>query len=242
MKMAVINFKSSILVLSFLMLIFSCNNAKKEWEKTQQQNTVESFNSFIEKYPESEFIQEAKLKIIDLEWEKTLKDNNIKSFKAFISKYPVNKYLDEANAKIEKFEWAHVLANPNLDTLYYYIKKYPKSPNILQAKEEISKIKWPPIKVNSANRLYIWSNGKQASYGFPFLYLTPQGTLEFGDNDRAIIIWRDFTPEQEENSLKNGICTGIAYLWQHDGNYRFIKKVDLQKTDNQLKKEFGIVE
>ena len=171
-----------------------------------------------------------------------MESTKIESFKAFISKYPVNKYLEEANSKIEKLEWDLVFANPTLDTFYFYIKKYPDSPNVLQAKEEVSKLKWPPIKVTSANRMFVLSKGQEASYGFPFLNLTPQGSLEFADNDRAIIIWRDFTPEQEESSLKNGICTGVAYLWQHNGDYRFIKKVDLQKTDNELKVEFGIVE
>lgn len=52
---------AELLILSFV--IVGCNSAEKGYEKAQQENTVEAFKKFIEKYPKSDFVNEAKSSI-----------------------------------------------------------------------------------------------------------------------------------------------------------------------------------
>ena len=52
---------AGLLILS--LVIIGCNSAEKDYEKAQQENTVEAFEKFIEKHPKSDFVSEAKSSI-----------------------------------------------------------------------------------------------------------------------------------------------------------------------------------
>jgi len=40
---------------------------------------------------------------------------------------------------------------------------------------------------------------------------------------------------------KIGLRPGIAYLLADDGSFKFVKKVDLKLSDDELAQEFGLV-
>ncbi|WP_442902146.1 SUMF1/EgtB/PvdO family nonheme iron enzyme [Flexistipes sp.] len=61
---------------------------------------VESLKSFIEKYPDSRHIDEAKILLDDKIYEKM--GSNIESLKSFIEKYPDSRHIDEAKARYKK--------------------------------------------------------------------------------------------------------------------------------------------
>lgn len=59
--------KKLILISVLLTFSITCFSQEGKWKKAQKINTIESYQEFIDKYPQSEFYEDAKLKIIDLE-------------------------------------------------------------------------------------------------------------------------------------------------------------------------------
>jgi len=93
--------KISLLVLLLLPVVFSCNNVKKDWEKAKQQNTIETYNNFIAKYPKSEYAEDAKQKKLELEysWKDGFLDKEYKEYPAKVQQ-ALSMILNEENSII----------------------------------------------------------------------------------------------------------------------------------------------
>lgn len=94
-----------ILAVVFTPIIMSCSNPEKDFEKAKIENTIEIFEDYINKYPESYHIDEAKNMILDIALNNALGENTNKAFNDFISKYnPNNDYILKINERIKKKE------------------------------------------------------------------------------------------------------------------------------------------
>ena len=58
-----------ILILILVFGIQGCATVKKDWGISQNINTIQAYQDFVNKHPESEFTQEAKTVIEKLGWE-----------------------------------------------------------------------------------------------------------------------------------------------------------------------------
>jgi len=127
MKKTLVKLSIMLLFSSLLMLLISCNNTKKDWEKAQHQSTVESYNSFIEKHPGSEFVQSAKMKIIDLDWEYAINADSIAVYKDFLTKHPESEQIKEAKERLIILEWEQAKKINTIDYYKKFLNDYPKS-------------------------------------------------------------------------------------------------------------------
>ena len=78
------------------LFLFGCATVGKDWKSAQETNSIQSFNEFLEKHPQSEYTKEAKFKIENLYWESAQESNSIDSYKEFLKKYPNSRYSKEA--------------------------------------------------------------------------------------------------------------------------------------------------
>jgi len=139
----------------FIAIVFSCNTVERDWEKTNEKNSIEAFTEFISKHPESDYLGEAKLKIELLEWEKISKENSIESYSQFIIKFPESVHLIEANAKIEQFEYELIMNSKNKDSLLLFVEKYHSSQRLLEITERLNNILFIEIKHdNNSQQLF----------------------------------------------------------------------------------------
>jgi len=90
----------------------------------KESNNINAIESFINRYPESEFLQEAQDRI------KAIKEELQKQKEQEQHKEAIDKW--EAVLKVDKKYKKQALED--------YIKKYPKSPNIKEAKEQLEKL------------------------------------------------------------------------------------------------------
>ncbi len=92
-----------------LCILCGCSNPKKEWSKANSINTIDAFNGFINRYPDSEYVQEAKNKIADLkcqlEWSKTQNENTMDALKRFMDQYPDCEFKAQAKSKLAELEY-----------------------------------------------------------------------------------------------------------------------------------------
>lgn len=114
--------KNIILILVFVALSVNASGQKGKWNKARSINTIEAYQEFYLKYPDSKYAESAYSHMIDLEYKECQRIHEIRMYERLIEKYPDNdslinkakKVIDEFGqrkkenelmlAKIEKYE------------------------------------------------------------------------------------------------------------------------------------------
>jgi outer membrane protein assembly factor BamD (BamD/ComL family) len=92
-------------------IIFGCANVNSEYERVSRIDTVETYKSFLDKHPGSEFELRAKQRIEELEkeeqarkekiaWQDAKEQNSVSSYVNFIKSYPKSKFVVDAKSAI----------------------------------------------------------------------------------------------------------------------------------------------
>ena len=85
-------------------VLSSCTTIERDWQKATQLNSLEIYNRFLRKHPQSEFANAAQTRIAELEqsdWRKTTDLNTVKDYKVFLRKYPNGKFTALAEVRIQ---------------------------------------------------------------------------------------------------------------------------------------------
>lgn len=116
-----------IITLIFLCVIFQgCDFDKREWERANKKNTIESYQYYLQKYPEGNFVVQAQDKIEMIEWRNVQGSKTIEPYQKFIEHYPEGKYTTTAKSYLENLLYNAVLKEPSVDYLEYYFAEYPE--------------------------------------------------------------------------------------------------------------------
>ncbi len=133
------------LILSTLLFLASCASDEQAWEDAVEENTIESYKEYLEKYPEGEYAQEAKDEIHELSeavaWEDAVEKNTVESYKEYLEKYPEGEYAQEAKDEIhelsEAVAWEDAVEENTIESYKEYLEKYPEGEYAQEAKEKI---------------------------------------------------------------------------------------------------------
>jgi len=80
---------------------------KSDWEKTLENPTIESLNSFLKKYPDMSYSDIARVRLTEIDeqtWDSALKDYNIDTYRQYQALLPEGIYAEEAEKKIIDLE------------------------------------------------------------------------------------------------------------------------------------------
>ena len=222
-------------------LLFGCNTAENDWNKAKLANTRSDYQIFIKKHSGSKFSDKAKMALDSFDWITVLKTHNVDSLKSFLKNNSSSNFLKNSNFAMDSIEWN--IANYSRDTtiLSSYIGKYPNSSNRQKAEDIIWEIKWPPVKIEKANSVVIYVKGEGTGHGTQMFFMGGNGVAAYsGGKPPEVRIIREFENEADEAKTILGLKIGMAYLHVGLNKYKFIRKVDLGKTDQQLCAEFGV--
>ncbi len=131
----------AIFISILILCICSCGNPEKEFSEAKKRNTVESYQTFLNKYSESEFAAQAKKELENLEYKIVYDSNSIMEYKNFLDKYPDSDFVDQVKEK---------LANLELEHLIDQLNDQPKRRNQNKILEDLKhwdpKIRWDAAK------------------------------------------------------------------------------------------------
>jgi hypothetical protein len=148
---AVIVWLVVILAVSFLS---GCE--QREFQKAKQANTVEAYNAFLGKYPNSKLASEANAAIEGLEWEKATTADTIAAYQGYMTKYPTGKFASEATVKIAELEKKAMIAKEeealtNLAAIRDALEAYKAKQEAKQAKVKVKKNLYVECKPSPPN-------------------------------------------------------------------------------------------
>ncbi|MCR4664589.1 MAG: tetratricopeptide repeat protein [Paludibacteraceae bacterium] len=138
---------------------------EREWEDARYANTLDAYQDFIDKHPNSIHREEAQQRKDDIErqirqneedaWKYAVRNNSISSYQRFAQNYPNGKYTKQARQKIEELkekerieqlkrqeetDWSRATQTNTVDAYQNFIDKYPDSNYAGRAKQKISDI------------------------------------------------------------------------------------------------------
>ncbi|MFQ5751839.1 MAG: tol-pal system YbgF family protein [bacterium] len=138
-----------IIATSFML---SCDSTKSDWDKAQELNTIEAYEEFIARHPESEYDSVATVKLEELHWQKISSGNELKTFEDFIRQFPQGKNISEATTKYEELVWGKAMKEGSLGSYEKYLIRFPNPTFSSRFKTKVSSEWFSKIR-NCANEL-----------------------------------------------------------------------------------------
>jgi cell division protein FtsN len=91
-----------------------CSREQSDWEKARASNNTESYESFVNKYPNGSFAPQAQARLKELyedrDWQKAKDADTPDSYQSFLKQYPEGKWAEEARIRVENFNLAQTPA------------------------------------------------------------------------------------------------------------------------------------
>lgn len=87
---------------------------KIDWEQTRIENAIQSYNQFLQKHPQSQFADSARLMIETLDFQQAKESNRIILYERYLQNYPNGRFVNEAQNALNKFKAIKVIIDePN---------------------------------------------------------------------------------------------------------------------------------
>ena len=91
----------TVIIMIFLGFM-GCSTTKIDWEMAHGVNTVKAYQEFLKKHPDSEFSEQARVKLEPLSYQKAIDTGTLNGYAAYLMEYPQGAHGDELRAKIEE--------------------------------------------------------------------------------------------------------------------------------------------
>ncbi len=112
-------------LVAFIVTLASCSFEKRDWEKAESENTIQAYETFLEKYPKSTFADTARLKIEELEFNEAESKNTIEAYEAFLKKYPAGEHASKARILTEVLYFKKAESENTLKTFEDFLQRFP---------------------------------------------------------------------------------------------------------------------
>lgn len=90
------------IALTLLFMVICCSWEKRDWEKAESENTIESYEEFINSYPQGEFTKKAHRNLEELYFKKAKSENTLQALKDFLKRYPEGRFAAEVHLMVQK--------------------------------------------------------------------------------------------------------------------------------------------
>ncbi len=105
--MITIRARNGAIGVCLLLLIGGCSREQQDWRSAEAADTVESYDQFIQRHPESELTTQARSRVSQLEeerdWQRAGSADTADAYRQFLADHPNGKWAQEARIRIENF-------------------------------------------------------------------------------------------------------------------------------------------
>ncbi|HZO23997.1 MAG TPA: SPOR domain-containing protein [Steroidobacteraceae bacterium] len=96
---------AAIVVLA--LLIAGCSREQQDWRAAEAADTIEAYDQFVQRHPESELVTEARTRVAQLgeerDWREAGAVDTADAYRQFLTQHPNGKWAQEARVRIESF-------------------------------------------------------------------------------------------------------------------------------------------
>lgn len=117
-----------IIVIVFSFIIGSSMKEKKAWKTAKNENTFESYKTYLSEYPKGKYVLKAETLQEDALWEAGQTENTINGYNTYLKEYPKGKYLEEAKDKLEEAIWIFLSNHSDERVVVYQSFSFRRKP------------------------------------------------------------------------------------------------------------------
>jgi cell division septation protein DedD len=90
-----------------LLVLAGCSREQQDWRSAEAADSIEAYDQFIQRHPESELATQARTRVAQLgedrDWQHAGSADNVDAYRQFITQHPNGKWTQEARIRIENF-------------------------------------------------------------------------------------------------------------------------------------------
>lgn len=134
-----------IAILSVLsMFLYGCVTVETQWETAKRLDTIEAYESFLEKCSDSQFSLEAHQRIEQHRWNKARSQDTVDAYQDYLSHYPKSQHSSEAKSRqvalqIE-FDWQKAQRSDNIEGYELFISNHTNNQYSEHAKSRLQQL------------------------------------------------------------------------------------------------------
>lgn len=135
-----------------------------DWRQVKDSRDPEAVQSFLQRFPNSAFRQEAESKLEDLYWTRAVSTNSVAGFREYLNRYPNASHSQAAQSEIAKLDFQALENSRDGATLEDFLRRYPSGGYHDQIASRLDDLSWQKTSGNDVNSLrsYVqrFPNGK----------------------------------------------------------------------------------
>jgi len=140
--------KSRFIIFFISLILISCASPEKDWRLAERDDSQNAYLEFLAKHPDSEFAEQARLRIDELKiiraWERAEFKDTITAYQTFLDKYGDSEYAAAAREHVREFQrdehWERVRADGSKQMVEAFLKEYPDAPQLAEAQSMLTAI------------------------------------------------------------------------------------------------------
>jgi hypothetical protein len=124
------------------------------WNDARSQGSVEAYETFLSKYPSSQYTQSAREALENANWSRARSQGSVEAYEAFLNKFASSQYASSAKEALDKI-WDGVTRNESIPVYEEFMRAHGNSPLAQRAGTEIQKLfisttpNEPSVRLNS---------------------------------------------------------------------------------------------
>jgi hypothetical protein len=103
-----------LLMPALISLLFGCSTTKMDWEMARRINTTKAYQEFLAKHPDSEYTQQAQLKLEPMIYQQALDEGTAAIYSSYLMKLPQGEHVKEIRQKLREVR----CQDPNITKLF----------------------------------------------------------------------------------------------------------------------------
>ncbi len=134
------------LIIMAILGLAGCSNQEKDWELAQRDDNAEAYLEFLAKYPNGEFADLARQRMVQLKelkaWERAQFRDRENNYQRFLSEYPDSKFAAAARQRLYELRrdaaWDVASDSGYVEVLKSFLAVYPDAPQADDARKLIA--------------------------------------------------------------------------------------------------------
>jgi len=120
---------------AFALILVSCSNPERDFQKAKQINTEQAFQKFLEKYPSSPLVKEAKAQIEEIAYETARKAATVSCYETYLGRFPKAARAAKATFEMQGLDFKEVTRTNTIPGWRHFLQKYEPLTDSLQPSE-----------------------------------------------------------------------------------------------------------
>lgn len=135
-----------VIIAALLVLVSGCSTMETRWNDACNKNTVQGYEVFLERYPDSEYSLTATRRIEYLRWQAAKTDSTAKGVENYLKLHPAGAYAREAQEMAESRRWQEATSKDSIFFFQSYLRKHPDGKHSTEARTRLEELEWAAAK------------------------------------------------------------------------------------------------